>query len=223
MTKRIRTRRANTGLTIHKYQELLTGKILFDPKIHWASSYDGYADNYSELVQEFGEMDVRPYSGFTIPPDRLKPCWGEMRTDWKRFGEAIIRFLVLGYEYYPAFLPKDADMNIFGYGPGGAGNRPWAWWKFDAPEKRSESESPSDYLYRNGLLIPGEIDIIRENSKTELENIRHELRWHEDRAAMENPGPVGTQREYYVEKVEKYSAILAELEDAVENGAWWIS
>ena len=32
------------------------------------------------------------------------------------------------------------------------GTRPWAWWKFDAPEPRPEGEGEADYLGRLGLL-----------------------------------------------------------------------
>ncbi|MCC6228523.1 MAG: hypothetical protein IT432_04775 [Phycisphaerales bacterium] len=34
--------------------------------------------------------------------------------------------------------------------------RPWAWWRFDAPEPRSPLEPEREYLTRLGLLSPEE-------------------------------------------------------------------
>lgn len=38
----------------------------------------------------------------------------------------------------------------------GLGDRPSAWWKFDAPEPRKSDETSLEYLKRHGLLNPGE-------------------------------------------------------------------
>lgn len=35
-------------------------------------------------------------------------------------------------------------------------SKPFAWWRFDAPETRQESESEATYLDRHGLLTPQE-------------------------------------------------------------------
>ncbi|WP_232199382.1 hypothetical protein [Thioalkalivibrio thiocyanodenitrificans] len=37
-----------------------------------------------------------------------------------------------------------------------AGTRPFAWWKFDAPEPRPEAEAEREYLARHGLLTDEE-------------------------------------------------------------------
>ena len=36
------------------------------------------------------------------------------------------------------------------------GSRPWAWWKYDAPEAPLPRESERDYLARHGLLTEAE-------------------------------------------------------------------
>jgi len=36
------------------------------------------------------------------------------------------------------------------------GTRPYAWWCFDAPERRPDGESEAAYLERHGLLTAGE-------------------------------------------------------------------
>jgi hypothetical protein len=38
------------------------------------------------------------------------------------------------------------------------GHRPWAWWEFEAPERRQVGETQPDYLERLKLWIPGERD-----------------------------------------------------------------
>ncbi len=36
--------------------------------------------------------------------------------------------------------------------PGCAGRRPWAWWRYEAPESRNPAEHETAQLYRLGLL-----------------------------------------------------------------------
>jgi len=38
----------------------------------------------------------------------------------------------------------------------GPGQRPWAWWQFEAPQPLSEKEDPVKALRRWGLLTPAE-------------------------------------------------------------------
>jgi len=40
--------------------------------------------------------------------------------------------------------------------------RPWAFWEFEAPEKRNADESEADYLQRYGLLTEVEKGIIQD-------------------------------------------------------------
>ncbi|WP_033336892.1 hypothetical protein [Thioalkalivibrio thiocyanodenitrificans] len=59
-----------------------------------------------------------------------------MRLDWQRHRDVL--------------LPEWIKAN--------PGTRPYAWWKFDAPEPRPEAEAEREYLARHGLLTDGELD-----------------------------------------------------------------
>ncbi|HIF01038.1 MAG TPA: hypothetical protein EYQ63_29525 [Fuerstia sp.] len=37
------------------------------------------------------------------------------------------------------------------------GTRPWAWWQFDAPEKRNDNETETEFLRRLSLLTAAEL------------------------------------------------------------------
>jgi hypothetical protein len=72
------------------------------------------------------------------------------RAAWERHGEALTAWWVAG-------LPDDEGPSRFHrVTPGGPGTRPWAWWRYSAPERRRRGESEAAYLRRRGLLLPGE-------------------------------------------------------------------
>jgi hypothetical protein len=75
-----------------------------------------------------------------------------MRADWERLRDEIIQWSVFGCEPWP-----NCPLWVF-LTPDGPGFRPWAWWKFDAPEPLPEGETQRAYLERHGLMLPGEAE-----------------------------------------------------------------
>lgn len=70
-------------------------------------------------------------------PEGVDQCdTPRMANDWKRHGDSILSEWITQRP----------------------GTRPYAWWKFDAPEPRDDSDSEYQYLVRHGLLTEKEIE-----------------------------------------------------------------
>lgn len=136
-----RTRRR--GLTTYKVMELLTGQTHY-PVV----GYDGYGDGHHTDLERFADE--------------------RMRADYEGHRDALLRFWVGGdwsvtEAFEEAGLPVKGSPFLFYCGE--PGTRPWAWWRFEAPEPLPEGEEESDYLKRHGLLLDGELEELRRARK----------------------------------------------------------
>jgi hypothetical protein len=94
--------------------------------------------------------------------DQIAEAREEMRQDWSMHGERLLHWWLTG-ENQPSlmkpwtFVPTPRP-----------GERPWAWWQFDAPAPLPDGETQRDYLVCLGLMLPGEESIrTREERRAE--------------------------------------------------------
>lgn len=151
MTVRHKRRRAKRGgLTQYKLAELLTGEPWYP-----AMRYSGYGDGTADIEQFVGE---------------------EMVADWKAYRDEILKFWISGRFTGGLSFQLTERSEPFKVSPwiflrGFAGTRPWAWWRFDAPEPLGD-EDETDYLRRHDLLLPGEDELIAEHAREQIEELK---------------------------------------------------
>jgi hypothetical protein len=116
-------------------------------------------------------------------PEQQTEVLEEIRRDWAIHRERLLHWWIFDENKPQGMKPWTFVMT------GRPGTRPWAWWKFDAPEPLREHASERDYLQRLNLFLPGEEQLptqedreaakqaeIQERIAANLRNIRGKLR-----------------------------------------------
>jgi hypothetical protein len=86
----------------------------------------------------------------TASLDQIAEARDEMRRDWSVHGERLLHWWVTD-ENRPSVMKPWTFVST-----PRPGERPWAWWQFEAPEPLPADETQREYLIRLGLMLPGE-------------------------------------------------------------------
>jgi hypothetical protein len=110
-------------------------------------SRTGYTDEQKQVLLTGEDLFCDAFPG-THPErdnynDVIRPAWDDLRA-----------------ELLPAFIRENP------------GRRPWAWWQFDAPERRSRCvyESQLAYLRRLSLVTPEEKRLVAKGELVEQDD-----------------------------------------------------
>ena len=123
----------------------------------WQSELDPY-----RILSLMNGPDVLAGHGYFSPErgglpglaraEQKSDAEAEMARDWSVHNERLLRWWV--------FNENRPPMKLWTFvGTPNPKTRPWAWWRFDAPEPLPEGETQGQYLERLNLLLPGEAQL----------------------------------------------------------------